>query len=57
MYRAFLLVVNSFGSKFDSKFLYFLKEKIHKASVATPAMEVGLTKLTMEIEDIERLAD
>jgi hypothetical protein len=38
-------------------FVYYNFCKIHKTLRVTPAMEAGLTKIPMEIEDIVRLAD
>jgi hypothetical protein len=40
-----------------SLFVYYNFAKIHKTLRVTPAMEAGLTKDVMSIEDIVRFAD
>jgi len=62
--RRFTRLTNAFSKKMENHchaialhFVYYNFCKIHKTLRVTPAMEAGLTKVPMEIEDIVRLAD
>jgi IS1 family transposase len=61
--RRFTRLTNAFSKKMENHchaialhFVYYNFCKIHKTLRVTPAMEAGLTKIPMEIEDIVRLA-
>jgi hypothetical protein len=62
--RRFTRLTNAFSKKLEYHcyaialhFVYYNFGKIHKTLRVTPAMEAGLTKDIMSIEDIVRLAD
>jgi hypothetical protein len=62
--RRFTRLTNAFSKKIEHHcypialhFVYYNFVKIHKSSSGTPAMEAGLTKRLMSIEDIAMLAD
>ncbi len=62
--RRFTRLTNAFSKKLENHcyaialhFVYYNFVKIHKTLRVTPAMEAGLTKKLMSIEDIVRLAD
>jgi hypothetical protein len=62
--RRFTTLTNAFSKKMENHcysialhFVYYNFCKIHKTLRVTPAMEAGLTKIPMEIEDIIRLTD
>lgn len=62
--RRFTRLTNAFSKKIENHcyaialhFVYYNFCKIHKTLRATPAMEAGLMKTPMEIEDIVRLSD
>jgi IS1 family transposase len=62
--RRFTRLTNAFSKKMENHchaialhFVYYNFCKIHKTLRVTPAMEAGLTKIPMEIEDIVRLTD
>lgn len=62
--RRFTRLTNAFSKKMENHcyaialhFVYYNFCKIHKTLRVTPAMEAGLTKIPMEIEDIIRLAE
>jgi hypothetical protein len=62
--RRFTRLTNAFSKKMENHchaialhFVYYNFAKIHKTLRVTPAMEAGLTKDVMTIEEIVRLAD
>jgi IS1 family transposase len=62
--RRFTRLTNAFSKKLENHcyaialhFVYYNFCKIHKTLRITPAMQAGITKIPMEIEDIVRLAD
>ena len=62
--RRFTRLTNGFSKKIENHcyaialhFVYYNWVKIHKTLRVTPAMEAGLTKNFMEIEDIVKLAE
>jgi hypothetical protein len=62
--RRFTRLTNAFSKKMENHcyaialhFVYYNFGKIHKTLRVTPAMEAGLAKDVMSIEDIVRLAD
>jgi len=62
--RRFTRLTNAFSKKMENHcyaialhFVYYNFVKIHKSLRVTPAMEAGLTKKLMSIEDIVRLTD
>jgi hypothetical protein len=61
--RRFTRLTNAFSKKLKTivavalHFVYYNFVKIHKTLRVPPAMEVGLIKKLMTIEDIVRLAD
>lgn len=62
--RRFTRLTNAFSKKMENHcyaialhFVYYNFCRIHKTLRVTPAMEAGLTKVPMEIEDIVRLTD
>jgi hypothetical protein len=62
--RRFTRLTNAFSKKMENHcyaialhFVYYNFAKIHKTIRVTPAMEAGLTKDVMTLEDIVRLAD
>jgi hypothetical protein len=62
--RRFTRLTNAFSKKIENHafaialhFVYYNFVKLHKSLRITPAMEAGLTKRFMSIEDIVRLAD
>ncbi len=62
--RRFTRLTNAFSKKMENHcyaialhFVYYNFGKIHKTLRVTPAMEAGLTKDVMSIEEIVRLAD
>lgn len=62
--RRFTRLTNAFSKKIENHccaiglhFVYYNFCRIHKTLRVTPAMEAGLTKDIMEIEDIVKLAD
>jgi IS1 family transposase len=62
--RRFTRLTNAFSKKMENHcyaialhFVYYNFAKIHKTLRVTPAMEAGLTKDVMSIEDIVRLTD
>jgi IS1 family transposase len=62
--RRFTRLTNAFSKKLENHcyaialhFVYYNFGKIHKTLRVTPAMEAGLSKDVMSIEDIVRLAD
>ena len=62
--RRFTRLTNAFSKKMENHcyaialhFVYYNFAKIHKTLRVTPAMEAGLMKDVMSIEDIVRLAD
>ena len=62
--RRFTRLTNAFSKKIENHcyaialhFVYYNFAKIHKTLRVTPAMEAGLTKDVMTIEEIVRLAD
>lgn len=62
--RRFTRLTNAFSKKIENHcyaialhFVYYNFSKIHKTLRVTPAMEAGLTKDLMEIEDIIQLVD
>lgn len=62
--RRFTRLTNGFSKKIENHgyaialhFVYYNFAKIHKSLRVTPAMQAGLTKRVMSIEDIVRLAD
>ncbi len=62
--RRFTRLTNAFSKKMENQcyaialhFVYYNFAKIHKTLRVTPAMEAGLTKDIMTIEEIVRLAD
>jgi hypothetical protein len=62
--RRFTRLTNAFSKKIENHcyaialhFVYYNFGKIHKTLRVTPAMEAGLMKDVMSIEDIVRLAD
>lgn len=59
-----VILTNAFSKKMENHcyaialhFVYYNFGKIHKTLRVTPAMEAGLCKDVMSIEDIVRLAD
>ncbi len=61
--RRFTRLTNAFSKKLENHchaialhFVYYNFAKIHKSLRVTPAMQAGLTKRPMTIEDIVRLA-
>jgi hypothetical protein len=62
--RRFTRLTNAFSKKLENHcyaialhFVYYNFGKIHKTLRVTPAMEAGLAKDVMSIEEIVRLAD
>jgi len=62
--RRFTRLTNAFSKKMENHcyaialhFVYYNFAKTHKTIRVTPAMEAGLTKDVMTIEDIVRLAE
>ncbi|MDB5155584.1 MAG: transposase [Mucilaginibacter sp.] len=62
--RRFTRLTNAFSKKMENHchaialhFVYYNFAKIHKTIRVTPALEAGLTKDVMIIEEIVRLAD
>ena len=62
--RRFTRLTNAFSKKMENHcraialhFVYYNFAKIHKTLRVTPAMEAGLTKDVMTIEEIVKLAD
>ena len=62
--RRFTRLTNAFSKKFENHchslalyFVYYNFCKIHKSLSVTPAMQAGLTKRVMSIQDIANLAD
>ena len=62
--RRFTRLTNAFSKKLENHccaialhFVYYNFAKVHKTLRVTPAMEAGLAKRPMEIEDIVKLAD
>ena len=62
--RRFTRLTNAFIKKVENHcyaialhFVYYNFVRIHKSLRVTPAMEAGLTKNLMSIEDIVRLTD
>lgn len=62
--RRFTRLTNGFSKKIENHcyaialhFVYYNWVKIHKSLRVTPAMEAGLTKKFMEIEDIVKLTE
>jgi len=62
--RRFTRLTNAFSKKMENHcyaialhFVYYNFAKIHKTLRVTPAMEAGLTKDVMSIEDIGKLAN
>jgi len=62
--RRFTRLTNAFSKKMENHchaialhFVYYNFAKIHKTIRVTPAMEAGLMKDVMTIEEIVRLAD
>ena len=62
--RRFTRLTNAFSKKMENHcyaialhFVYYNFGKIHKTLRVTPAMEAGLMKDVMSIEEIVRLAD
>ena len=61
--RRFTRLTNAFSKKIENHcyaialhFVYYNFAKIHKTLSVTPAMQAGLTKRVMSIEDIANLA-
>lgn len=61
--RRFTKLTNDFSKKIENHcyaislhFVYYNFAKIHKSLSVTPAMQAGLTKRVMSIEDIASLA-
>lgn len=62
--RRFTRLTNAFSKKIENHcyaialhFVYYNFAKIHKSISVTPAMQAGLTKKPMTLEDIARLSD
>ena len=62
--RRFTRLTNAFSKKVENHcyaialhFVYYNFVKIHKTLRVTPAIEAGITKDLMEIEDIVRLTE
>ena len=62
--RRFTRVTNAFSKKIENHcyaialhFVYYNFAKIHQTLRVTPAMEAGITKDIMSIEEIVKLAD
>ena len=62
--RRFTRLTNAFSKKIENHcysislyFVYYNFAKIHSSLSVTPAMQAGLTKRVMSIEDICMLAD
>ena len=62
--RRFTRLTNAFSKKVENHcyaialhFVYYNFAKIHKSLSVTPAMQAGLTKRVMKLEDIAMLAD
>jgi hypothetical protein len=62
--RRFTRLTNAFSTKLENHchaialhFVYYNFARIHKSLRVTPAMQAGLTKRVMSIEDICMLAD
>ena len=62
--RRFTRLTNAFSKKVENHchsialhFVYYNFARIHKSLRVTPAMQAGLTKRVMSIEDISMLAD
>lgn len=62
--RRFTRLTNAFSKKIENHgyaialhFVYYNFCKLHKSLSVTPAMQAGLTKRFMKIEDIVMLAD
>ena len=62
--RRFTRLTNAFSKKIenhcyaiDLHFVYYNFVKIHKSLSVTPAIQAGLTKRFMKLEDIAMLAD
>ena len=62
--RRFTRLTNAFSKKIENHchaialhFVYYNWCKIHKSLSVTPAMQAGLTKSLMSIEDIAHLTD